>query len=146
VTVRVAERASDDGRIPLTFLVEERAPRAVSLAGAYSTDLGISLSASWTHRNLFGNAEQLILSAAGTGLWGNATDDLGYQLSARFIKPAFLRSDRRGSSPQTPSNRTCARTSNEPKRWARHCAGNSRRDGPRASAFRSRATMFRKRA
>ena len=90
-TVRAAEQVSPDGRIPLTFDVQERPRRAVNLGGAYSTDLGISLSASWTHRNLFGNAEQLILSAAGTGLWGNATDDVGYLVSARFIKPAFLR-------------------------------------------------------
>jgi translocation and assembly module TamA len=93
VTVRVADQASSDGRIPLTFIVEERPLHAVSLSGAYSTDLGVSISATWTHRNLFGNAEQLILSAAGTGLWGNATDDLGYQLSAHFIKPTFLRRD-----------------------------------------------------
>jgi translocation and assembly module TamA len=93
VTVRVADQISTDGRIALTFDVEERPLRAVNLAGAYSTDLGISLSVSWTHRNLFGNAEQLILSGAGTGLWGDATNDVGYQLSARFIKPAFLRRD-----------------------------------------------------
>jgi translocation and assembly module TamA len=93
VSVSAADQLSSDGQIALTFDVEERPLRAVSLAGAYSTDLGISLSVSWTHRNLFGNAEQLILSGAGTGLWGNATDDVGYQLSARFIKPAFLRRD-----------------------------------------------------
>jgi translocation and assembly module TamA len=95
-TVRAADQASPDGRIALAIEVQERPLRAVNLGGSYSTDLGISLSASWTHRNLFGNAEQLILSAAGTGLWGNATDDVGYQLSARFIKPAFLRQDQTG--------------------------------------------------
>jgi len=96
VTIRAADQVSPDGRLTLTIEVQERPLRAVNLGGAYSTDLGISLSASWTHRNLFGNAEQLILSAAGTGLWGNATDDVGYQLSARFIKPAFLRRDQAG--------------------------------------------------
>ena len=96
VTVRAVDQVSPDGRLPLTFDVQERPLHAVSLAGAYSTDLGISLSVSWTHRNLFGNAEQLILSAAGTGLWGDATEDVGYQLSARFIKPAFLRPDQTG--------------------------------------------------
>ena len=96
VTVRAANQVSADGRLALTIEVQERPRRAVNLGGAYSTDLGISLSASWTHRNLFGNAEQLILSAAGTGLWGNATDDVGYQFAARFIKPAFLRPDQTG--------------------------------------------------
>ena len=96
VTVRAAMEVSPDGRLPLTLVVQERPRRAVNLSGAYSTDLGISLSASWTHRNLFGNAEQLILSAAGTGLWGDATEDVGYLLSARLIKPAFLRPDQTG--------------------------------------------------
>ena len=96
VTVRAANQVSPDGRLALTIEAQERPLRAVNLGGSYSTDLGISLSASWTHRNLFGNAEQLILSAAGTGLWGNATDDVGYQLSARFIKPGFLRQDQTG--------------------------------------------------
>jgi translocation and assembly module TamA len=96
VTVRAANQVSPDGRIALMIEVQERPLRVVNLGGAYSTDLGISVSASWTHRNLFGNAEQLILSAAGTGLWGNATDDVGYQFSARFIKPAFLRRDQTG--------------------------------------------------
>src|SRR5215471_8685935 len=93
VTVRTADQVSSDGLLPLMFAVEERPLHAVALSGAYSTDLGVSLSASWTHRNLFGNAEQLILSAAGTDLWGSATEDVGYDVSARFIKPAFLRPD-----------------------------------------------------
>jgi translocation and assembly module TamA len=96
LTVRAAQQVSADGRLPLTLVAQERPLRAVALSGAYSTDLGISLSATWTHRNLFGNAEQLILSAAGTGLWGDATEDVGYLLSARFIKPAFLRPDQTG--------------------------------------------------
>jgi translocation and assembly module TamA len=48
------------------------------------------LSAGWSHRNLFGSAEQLNLTALGNGLWGNATQDIGYQLSAQFLKPDFL--------------------------------------------------------
>jgi translocation and assembly module TamA len=92
VSVRAADRLSPDGRIALVFDVQERKQHAVALTGAYSTDLGISLSATWSHRNLFGNAEQLNLTAAGTGL-GNATSGLGYTLSAQFIKPLFLRPD-----------------------------------------------------
>jgi translocation and assembly module TamA len=92
VSVRAADRLSPDGRIALVFDVQERKQHAVALTGAYSTDLGISLSATWSHRNLFGNAEQLNLTAAGTGL-GNATSGLGYRLSAQFIKPLFQRPD-----------------------------------------------------
>lgn len=93
VSVRAADRPSDDGRIPLTFTVEERPMHAVNLAGAYATDLGVSLSASWSHRNLLGRAEQLNLSAAGTGLGATAADALGYNFAAQFMKPFFLRRD-----------------------------------------------------
>lgn len=92
VTVNAATKLDADGRIALTFDVQERPQHAVTLTGTYSTDLGISLGATWSHRNLFGNAEQLNLSAAGTGL-GTATSGLGYNLGAQFIKPQFLRPD-----------------------------------------------------
>lgn len=89
VSVHAADRLSEDGRIPVTFDVQERPRHAVAISGAYSTDLGVSVSTTWSHRNLFGAAEQLNLTAAGTGL-GNATAGIGYNLRAQFIKPAFL--------------------------------------------------------
>jgi len=92
VSVRAADHLDPDGRIPLTFDVQERKRHAVSLAASYSTDLGVSLAVTWSHRNLFGNVEQLNLTAAGTGL-GNSTAGIGYNLSAQFLKPLFLRPD-----------------------------------------------------
>lgn len=92
VSVRAADHLTPDGRIALVFDVQERKQHVVAFTAAYSTDLGISLSATWSHRNLLGNAEQLNLTAAGTGL-GNSTTGIGYKLSAQFIKPLFLRND-----------------------------------------------------
>ncbi|HEY0281234.1 MAG TPA: POTRA domain-containing protein, partial [Rhizomicrobium sp.] len=92
VSVHAADSLSADGRIPLTFDVQERKPHAVTLAGTYSTDLGISFSTTWSHRNLFGNAEQLNLTAAAQ-LGGNALTKPGYQVGAQFIKPDFLARD-----------------------------------------------------
>ncbi len=89
VTARDAQTISPDGSIALTFDVTERPQHIVTLAGTYSTDLGINLSVGWSHRNLFGNAEQLNLIAAGTGL-GTASAGIGYNLSAQFLKPQFL--------------------------------------------------------
>lgn len=89
VNARAATELSDDGTLPLTFDVQERKQHAITLAGTYSTDLGISLSATWSHRNLFGNGEQLNLTAAGTGL-GSASAGLGYNLLAQYIQPWFL--------------------------------------------------------
>ena len=93
VSVHAGQAADQDGRIPLTFDVQERPLRAVKLDGAYSTDLGVTFSGGWSHRNLFGNAEQVNLLAAATGLGGNATKGVGYQLSGQYIKPSFLRID-----------------------------------------------------
>lgn len=93
IEVRAADHLDPDGTIAVTFDLQERKMRSVALSAAYSTDLGISLSASWSHRNLFGNAEQLNLSAAGNGLGGSATKALGYNLTAQYIEPMFLEND-----------------------------------------------------
>ncbi len=93
VSVNAAERATAEGRVPLEFDFTERARHAVTFSGLYSTDLGLSLSATWSHRNLFGNAEQLNLTAMATQLGGNATSGLGYDFSAQLIKPDFLARD-----------------------------------------------------
>ena len=93
VTVRAGDAIAPDGTIPITFEVQERPKRVVGVTGAYSTDLGVSTKLSWSHRNLFGNAEQLNLSAAATGLGGTATRSPGYNLTGQFIKPDFLKRD-----------------------------------------------------
>jgi translocation and assembly module TamA len=46
----------------------------------------------WHHRNLFGNAEQLNLTASASD-GGSADTGLGYKLGAQFIKPDFLARD-----------------------------------------------------
>ncbi len=93
VSVAADKAAAGDGVVPLKFDVQERPKHAVSLSGSYSTDLGISLSTRWSHRNLLGNGELLNLSASGIGLGGNATSGIGYNVTAQFIKPRFLRDD-----------------------------------------------------
>lgn len=93
VGVETADSPDDNGDAAITYVLSERKRRRVSLSIDYSTDLGVSVSAAWSHRNLLGAAEQLNLSAAGTGLGGNATSGIGYNLSAQFIKPYFLRAD-----------------------------------------------------
>jgi translocation and assembly module TamA len=89
VTVRAADKLDGLGRIPITFDVQERLPHAVGFNAAYSTDLGGSVGATWSHRNLFGNAEQLNLAASVTGLGGTATTGVGYNVTAQFVKPDF---------------------------------------------------------
>ena len=91
-------KLDDQGRLPVTFELQERPLHAINLSGAYSSDLGGSLTAAWTDRDVFGNGEQLNLSATAIDLGGNATTAPGYNLSAQFTKPDVLQ---RGQSWQT---------------------------------------------
>jgi translocation and assembly module TamA len=93
VVVRASPTLDDQGSLPLTFDFAERARHAVTATVAYSTDLGGSAGVTWSHRNLFGNAEQLNLAASLTGLGGSATKGVGYDVTAQLIKPDFLRRD-----------------------------------------------------
>jgi translocation and assembly module TamA len=93
VTVHLATEVDAQGRLPLTFEVQERPRHAVTLTAAYSSDLGGSFGTTWSDRNVFGNAEQLNLTASAINLGGNATTGLGYDLSAQLIKPDFLQRD-----------------------------------------------------
>jgi translocation and assembly module TamA len=81
-----------DGTIPILIDVTERPLHSVDVGAAYSTDLGINATVGWHHRNLFGNAEQLNLTA-GIQLGGNAVTKPGYHVGAQFIKPDFLARD-----------------------------------------------------
>ena len=87
VRIHLAEAPDNDGRLPVRVEVTERARRAVEVAAAYSTDQGGNLSASWTHRNLFGDAELLTLGAAATQLGGTAAVRPGYDANAKLTLP-----------------------------------------------------------
>ncbi|MBS0560401.1 MAG: BamA/TamA family outer membrane protein [Proteobacteria bacterium] len=76
------------GGLPITYQVSERKRHQVNATIAYSTDLGAEGSVSWLDRNLFGNAEQLRLTA-GMSLGGTAQPKPGYAVAAQFIKPSF---------------------------------------------------------
>lgn len=93
VTVRTGASVDARGRVPVTFTVRERPLHAVAVNAAYSSDLGGSGGVTWTNRNLFGNAEQLTLSALVTNIGGGATTGLGYDAGAKLLNPDFRRRD-----------------------------------------------------
>lgn len=93
VRITHAEALDPDGQLPLQVAVTERPLHTVNLGGAYSTDLGGSLNASWTDRNLFGNAQTLTLSAAATQLGAMAARQPGYNLGAVYTIPDWLERD-----------------------------------------------------
>lgn len=92
VRAQPATQLDPQGTLPITFVFGERPVHAVDFGANYSTDLGIGLTAGWHDRNLFGNAEQLNLTAAFQG-GGNSELHPGYKLNAQFIKPDFLTRD-----------------------------------------------------
>jgi translocation and assembly module TamA len=79
-----------DGQMPLFVRIAERKLHVVDLGAAYSTDLGGSVTASWTDRNMFGHAEQLTLSASATELGGTADKHPGYNVGATLAFPDWL--------------------------------------------------------
>jgi len=91
VRARAAERVDAAGQLPLAFDVTERPRHAVAATAAFSTDLGASVGATFQHRNLFGQAEQLNLGAAVTQLGGSASRGIGYNATASLLKPDWLR-------------------------------------------------------
>ena len=78
--------------MPITFDLTERPLHAVDVGVGYSTDLGANFNLGWHDRNLFGNAEQLNLTASYQA-GGDALVHPGYQAGAQFLKPDFLPRD-----------------------------------------------------
>ncbi len=92
VRIEPAKQLDAQGRLPLTIDLTERPLHAVDAGVGYSTDLGLNFNLGWHDRNLFGNAEQLNLTAM-MQFGGDAVTKAGYQFGAQFIKPDFLRRD-----------------------------------------------------
>jgi translocation and assembly module TamA len=94
VSVRLGTAGDESGRVPVTFQIRERSLHTMSLSGAYSSDLGGSTSVNWTNRDVSGKADSLTLSASALNLGGGtASNGIGYDTSAKYLLPDFLRRD-----------------------------------------------------
>lgn len=89
VRVVPGEALDPDGTIPVTITVTERPPRVIGTSASYSNTEGLGVEVYWRHRNLFGGAEQLDLSASISRLLEGAFDP-DYRLAGVFRKPAVL--------------------------------------------------------
>ena len=88
VSVRVAEKPDEQGRIPIAFNTRERLQHAVSLNAAYSSDLGGSTGVTWVKRNVSGRADSLTLSATALNLGGGtAANGVGYDVNGKYLIP-----------------------------------------------------------
>ena len=94
VNASIPDHLAPDGTIPLNFTVTERARHAVAFNVAYATDTGPTAGATFTYRNVFGNAETLTLGGAITQAeTGALVKSAGYNFTATFVQPDFLRRD-----------------------------------------------------
>jgi len=89
VSVEVGKTVDDTGGVPLTFVMHEKKRHQIALNAAYSSDLGGSGGATWTDRNVFGNAEQLSLTASAINFGGSNTTGVGYDVNAKLTLPDF---------------------------------------------------------
>jgi translocation and assembly module TamA len=89
VRAEPAAKLDAGGQLPVTFVVTEAPAHLVDIGLSYSTDLGLSPSVGWHDRNLFGNGEQLNLTASASN-GGDADTGFSYKVGAQFIKPDFL--------------------------------------------------------
>jgi translocation and assembly module TamA len=83
-----------DGSMPLTIVVQDRAPRTIGFGGTYSTLDGLGLSAFWVNRNLYGRAERLRFDASIERLL-QTTDpsEYNYNLGVTYTQPGVFNPD-----------------------------------------------------
>jgi translocation and assembly module TamA len=93
VSVQVGSKPDESGGVPITFKLRERLRHSINLSAAYSSDLGGSGGVTWTDRNVFGNAEQLSVTANLTNLGGSDTTGTGYDTGVKYLIPDFLHRD-----------------------------------------------------
>ncbi len=92
--IQEADAIREDGRLPLTVVVQERKLRRFGVGGSYSTLDGLGLEAYWLHRNLFGRAERLRFDAKVANIGETFDpDELTYRIGATFIKPGVYTPD-----------------------------------------------------
>lgn len=88
VSITQPKQLDANGELPVDVQLTDRLQRSIGFGIAYETQLGFSVNGYWTHRNLFGQAESLRLSAELNHLGqGLALLDTGFAFRAAFRKP-----------------------------------------------------------
>lgn len=91
VSISEAAQPNADGTLDFVTNVEDLPQRRISFGVELSSTEGLDLSATWTHRNLWGAAERLRFEAAIRNLGGQ--EQVDGRLSMRLDRPATLGPD-----------------------------------------------------
>ncbi|HYR65562.1 MAG TPA: POTRA domain-containing protein, partial [Reyranella sp.] len=88
VRVKPATALDAKGELPIDVELTDRPPRSIGFGISYETQLGFAVSGFWVHRNLFGEAESLRLTAEVNHIaQGLGIVDTGFAFRADFRKP-----------------------------------------------------------
>ena len=92
VRITPATTLTENGELPFDVELTDRPARTIGFGASYETIRGFAVNGFWSHRNLFGQAESLRLSAEVNHIGqGNVTQDLGYGFKIDFLKPDWWR-------------------------------------------------------
>lgn len=91
VTLRAAEQPNPDGTLDFIAAVEDMPPRRLTFGAELSSTDGLEITASWMHRNLFGNAEKLRFETRLSGI--GSSNDIDGRIALRLDRPASLGAD-----------------------------------------------------
>lgn len=87
-----ADAAGPGDQLGITARVADDKPRRFGFGGEISTTEGLSLSAFWLHRNLFGGAERLRVEAEISGIGGD-TGGTDFLIGTRYQRPSTFNED-----------------------------------------------------
>ncbi|MCW5734929.1 MAG: outer membrane protein assembly factor [Enhydrobacter sp.] len=88
VRIKPATALDANGELPIDVELTDRPARTIGFGLSYETIRGFAVNGFWTHRNLFGQAESLRLSAEVNNIGeGNVLQDFGYGFKIDFRKP-----------------------------------------------------------
>jgi translocation and assembly module TamA len=88
VRIKEATALDPNGELPIDVALTDRPSRTIGFGASYETQRGFAVNGYWLHRNLFGEAESLRLSAEVNHIGqGAMPQDLGYGFKADFRKP-----------------------------------------------------------
>ena len=91
VRIKEATKLDPNGELPIDVALTDRPSHTIGFGASYETILGFGVNAYWMHRNLFGEAESIKLSAEVNHIGqGTMPQDLGYGFKVDFRKPDWL--------------------------------------------------------
>jgi|TARA_Y100000815_G_scaffold271356_2_gene297765 translocation and assembly module TamA len=91
VSIVEAETPNADGTLDFTANVAEQLPRRITFGAEIASNSGVTLSAAWLHRNLFGAGERFRLEGEIRNIGGD--QDIDGRVAFRLDRPARLGRD-----------------------------------------------------